>query len=210
MSTRPAPGQDSESDKLHKEIDHFLTGDLVTKQTPKNIKIYTGRRVASQSHYARVLAALALARSEAFSQIKISEELSSEKIRDEISKLASSVESTKQELVSHKEAIDKLCEGLDERPVIKETRLFDIDEKLAVIQPIPIVIEEFKDEVIASFPELEVYAVADSEPEAISNLKTEIRDLYYDLIETPKDELGKLPLSWLRILERLIRKLGDA
>ena len=145
-----------------------------------------------------------------FGQIKVSEDIPSEDIVRKIDDLASSMESIKHELTSCKEAIDRLCEELDQRPLIKETKLFDIDEKLDVIQPIPIVIEEFRDEVIASVPEVELFAVANNEPEAISNLKTEIRDLYYELIETPKDELGKLPLSWLRVLERLIRKLGDA
>jgi len=167
-------------------------------------------RAALRDPFIQALAELSLAGGAAFGPLEASRVASAEQIRDEISELASSVESMKQELISCKEAIDTLSEELDGKPLIKETKLFDIDEKLDVIQPIPIVIEEFRDEVIASFPELEIFAVANNEPEAICDLKAEIRDLYYDLITTPKDQLGRLPLSWLRILERLIRKLGDA
>lgn len=146
--------------------------------------------------------------SEALAQIEVSGKLPSG-IRSRLDDLTSTVESMKQEVASCREAIDRLREALDDRPLIKETRLFDIDETLDVIQPIPILVEEYTDEVIASFPELEVFAVGDNEPEAISNLKTAIKDLYYDLAETPQDELGKLPLRWLRILDRLVKSVGN-
>lgn len=146
--------------------------------------------------------------SKASAPIDVSEEAFSG-IRKAIDDLAASVESVSHELASCRETIDRLSERLDERPLPKETSLFDIDETLNVIQPVPIVIEESTYEVIASFPELQVFAVGDNEPEAISNLKAAIRDLYYDLVETPKDELGRLPLSWLRILERLVKRVGN-
>lgn len=212
MSTEITPPRDSEHEELMKAVELHLKGGSSTKQllrqpTPGHIiratpgtRIYFPERWDSFMRFTSKIS----------SEIKIIEESRSKEIGNKIDKLTSNLESVEQEVTSCKEAINKLCAELDERPLIKETKLFDIDEKLNVIRPIPIVIEEYKDEVIASFPEIEVYAVADNEPEAISNLKTEIRNLYYELIETPKDELGKLPLSWLRIIERLIGKLEEA
>ena len=94
----------------------------------------------------------------------------------------------------------------NEVPIIKMISLFDIDEDIHVRYPIPIILEEYTTEVIASFPEIELYASANNENEAICNLKNSIKELYIALIETRKDELGKLPLSWLRILRSLIYK----
>jgi len=60
--------------------------------------------------------------------------------------------------------------------------LYDIDEKCKVLQPIPIVIEELEEEVVASFPEIETYATGVNEAEAINNLKKSITELYRDLM----------------------------
>jgi len=196
--------------RLHETIEVWGKGFPEVKQSGRGAHTMPVSRAALRDPFLQALAELSLARGAAFGTLEASRVASAEQIRDKISELAYSVESMKQELISCKEAIDTLSEELGGRPLIKETKLFDIDEKLDVMQPITIVIEEFRDEVIASLPELEIFAVANNEPEAICNLKVEIRDLYYDLITTPKDQLGRLPLSWLRILERMIRKLGDA
>jgi len=129
-------------------------------------------------------------------------------IRTQIDDLASGLESVKRELNSCKKAIVKVHKELSGKPVVKQAQLFDIDETLCITHPIPIVIEDWGNEVVASFPEIEAFGLGKSEPEAIGELKDSIRELYYDLTETPKDKLGKLPLSWMRILERLIKKVG--
>jgi hypothetical protein len=178
-----------------KKVEQFHTAPWARHSTTAEFLEYWRRALASP-RYREV------ARSEISNEVSV--------VGNKINDLASSMEAVKQDLALCKETIDKLREELGERPVIKQTKLFDIDEKLDVIQPIPIVIEQWSDEVIASFPEVEVFAVGSSEPEAISNLKTAIGDLYYDLIETPKDKLGRLPMSWLRILEKVLRKVGDA
>ena len=63
---------------------------------------------------------------------------------------------------------------------------------------------------IASFPETETFAVGSTESEAIMNLKSAIIELFSDLAGTPKNKLGKLPLSWFRILNKVIKPIGKS
>lgn len=128
---------------------------------------------------------------------------------DELSELTQEIRKLADGLQSLKEAVETLRDELNDRPIRVQTQLLDIGDKYEVVHAIPIVIEESDNEVIASFPEVEVFAVGSSEPEAISNLKTAIADLYCELVETPRDELGRLPLSWLRVFEKVIRKVGN-
>lgn len=129
-------------------------------------------------------------------------------LRTKVDDLSSSFDSLEREVLSCKECINELYSEFTERPIVKETRLFDIDEDLEVLEPIPIVIEESDDEVIASFPEVEVFAVGSGEAEAINNLKGEVSRLYYELIDTPDEQLGKVPQSWKRVLGKVVRRVG--
>lgn len=140
--------------------------------------------------------------------LDVSDELS--EVKDRVDTLYDSIESVKDEVFSCKEWLSKLEDELSERPVIKGTLLFEIDESFEVLHPIPIVIEEYKSEVIAAFPEIEVFGSGDVEAEAIINLKSEIKDLYIEIINTPEKELGQLPLKWKRILGKVIKKVGNA
>ena len=105
--------------------------------------------------------------------------------------------------------LDELNE-LKEKPITKQTELFEIDEALEVIRPIPVVIEEYDDEVIATFPEIEAFGAGLCEAEAIINLKNEIRKIFFELEGVSDDKLGKLPLSWKRVLLKVVKKIGDA
>jgi hypothetical protein len=130
-------------------------------------------------------------------------------LKSKVSNLSSGLESLRIEIASCKDCIDKLHLEFVDRPIIKETRLFDISEDLEVLEPIPIVIEETEGEVIASFPELEVFAVATGEAEAVSSLKKAIRELYYELIDIPQEQLGRVPQSWKRVLNKVIGRVGS-
>lgn len=129
-------------------------------------------------------------------------------LKRKVADLSSDLEYLKSELISCRECIDKLYSEFVDRPIIKETRLFDITKDLEVIEPIPIVIEETEDEVVASFPEVEVFAVGAGESEAITNLKLEISELYYELIDKPDEHLGRVPQGWKRVLGKVMRKVG--
>jgi len=125
-----------------------------------------------------------------------------------INELTSIVKSLEKQLVVCNENIDKLSTALKERPIVKQTELYDVGKNMDVLQPIPIVVEESEGEIIARYPEVELFAVGDTESEALLNLKSAIVDLYNDLSETPKDKLGRLPLSWIRILNKVIKPSG--
>lgn len=127
-----------------------------------------------------------------------------------IGQLDSTIKSLRKELASCRNQINSLCADLKATPSIKQTELFDISERFELIHPIPIVLEESEDEVVASFPEVELFAVGSTESEAILNLKSSIIELFSDLAGTPKNELGKLPLSWLRILNKVIKPIGKS
>jgi type I restriction-modification system DNA methylase subunit len=70
-------------------------------------------------------------------------------------------------------------------------------------QPIYITIETDEDTVIASLDDIEAFAYADTEFEAINGLCEEIVSLYEDLREN-RNNLGILPEKWLGYLDSVI------
>jgi hypothetical protein len=131
-------------------------------------------------------------------------------VKKQVDDLSSQVESVVSELQQCKEGISTLLNELREKPIIKQTELFEIDESLEVIRPIPVVIEEYGDEVIASFPEIEAFGAGLCEAEAIVDLKNEVREIFFELEEMSDKSLGKLPLSWKKILSKVVRKIGNS
>jgi len=103
--------------------------------------------------------------------------------------------------------IDYLTNVLITRPVIRNATLRDLNSsKYSLKENIEISIEEYPDETIAQWDEVEVFGHGVKQPEAVLDLKNEIIDLYEDLSSTKKKELGKLPEMWLRILKKIIKK----
>ena len=131
------------------------------------------------------------------------------KILDQLDALSVDVSWMKSELDRCKRSITKLHEKLETRPIVKQTNITEIGDGFQVKMPIPVTIEEYGDEVIASFPEVEVFGSGTTEAEAISRLKKEIMELYNELLKTPKNELGYLPLAWLRVMDVTIEKNGQ-
>jgi len=72
-------------------------------------------------------------------------------------------------------------------------------------KPIYISIEFEKNVVIASLDDIEAFAYAETEFEAIDCLRDEIVDLYEDLKNEKKENLGRLPQRWLIYLEEIIK-----
>jgi len=70
-------------------------------------------------------------------------------------------------------------------------------------QPIYVSIETDEDTVIASLDDIEAFAYADTEFEAINGLCEEIVTLYEDL-RANRDNLGILPEKWLGYLDSVI------
>lgn len=140
--------------------------------------------------------------------VDVSDEL--EEVKVKIEGLSENMDGLRSEVLSCKECINRLSDEFSGRPIIKETQLFEIGEGVEVLQPIPIVIEETEEEVIASFPEIEAFGVGAGEAEAIRDLKEEIRKLFFELENISEDELGKLPISWKRVLLKVVKNIGNA
>ena len=73
----------------------------------------------------------------------------------------------------------------------------------ALNQPIYISIETDEDNVIASLDDVEAFAYADTEFEAVNGLCDEIVTLYNDL-RANRNNLGILPEKWLSYLDSVI------
>lgn len=151
-----------------------------------------------------------LSEREALEGLKIVDEWDLSEVKRQVDDLNSQVESVLSELQECREGISTLLNELKEKPVIKQTELLEIDETLEVIKPIPVVIEEYGDEVIASFPEIEAFGAGLCEAEAIIDLKNEIKKTFFELEEVSDEELGKLPLSWKRVLSKVVKKIGNS
>jgi len=140
--------------------------------------------------------------------LKFADELS--EVKKQVDDLDSQVKSIVSELQQCKKGISTILDEFKERPVVKQTELFEIDETLEVIRPIPVVIKEYSNEVIAAFPEIGAFGAALCEAEAIINLKKEIRKIFFELEGVSDNKLGKLPLSWKRVLLKVVTKIGNS
>jgi hypothetical protein len=99
---------------------------------------------------------------------------------------------------------------LEERPLIYTVQIRDLNDiAYRLVEPILIVLEkyQFEDNVVASYPEVEVFGEGATESEAILNLKFALLDLFDELNSLAFDEFGDLPKSWINILNRLIQKI---
>jgi BMFP domain-containing protein YqiC len=102
-----------------------------------------------------------------------------------------------------------LEERLAEQGVVRNAMLCDLGhEGYSLRCPIIVIIEEYEEETVARLPEVEAFASAATEPEALALLKEDIIRLYEDLASTPEEQLGTLPRQWRAVLLRLVEKNG--
>ena len=74
------------------------------------------------------------------------------------------------------------------------------DAGLALRQPLTVMLEDFGEEYVASWPEVEAWGTGPTEADAINSFKDELSSLYGELAGTPDRRLGKLPMRWKRAL----------
>jgi hypothetical protein len=74
----------------------------------------------------------------------------------------------------------------------------------ALRSPIVVRVEDFGNEVVAVWAEVEAHGSGDTEAEAVSALKELLSSLYEDLVDEDDAALGILPLSWKRALVAVI------
>jgi hypothetical protein len=78
-------------------------------------------------------------------------------------------------------------------------------DHLSLRHPIVVMLENYGDEVIASWPEVEAWGAGDTEAEAINALKDNLVRLCDDLLSVPASKLGKLPRLWAMALRAIVR-----
>jgi len=100
--------------------------------------------------------------------------------------------------------VGELTEAVQETAKIYNATIYELgNSEYELTMPLQIVLEEDQEETVARIPELNLYASADTDSEAINELKQEVIKLYEDL-ETSDRTLGPLPESWLETLRKLI------
>jgi hypothetical protein len=90
----------------------------------------------------------------------------------------------------------------DERPLHKwATTIADLGAPGIVLRtPLIVTMEDYGEEIVASYPEVEAFGSGPTEADAINVLKDEIASLYTELAGEADDKLGKLPKRWKRAL----------
>jgi len=125
--------------------------------------------------------------------------------------LEGAIGSAMKQMTALSKRVEALEERLAEQGVVRSAMLCDLGhEEYSLRWPIAVVIEEYDEETVARLPEVEAFASAATEAEALALLKEDMIDLYEDLTSTPEDQLGTLPRQWRAVLSRLIEKNGAA
>lgn len=83
-------------------------------------------------------------------------------------------------------------------------------ETLDLVAPLQVEVECYDDEVISKVAELDLWASASTEGQAIMAIKNSIIELFEELSGIDNSELGKLPRMWKRILTKMIRRAESA
>jgi len=100
--------------------------------------------------------------------------------------------------------VEELVEAVKDAGRTYSATIYELgNSQYQLTAPVQVVMEENEEEIVARIPELNLYASADTDSEAIHELKQELIDLYEDLQSSDR-KLGPLPKSWLETLRRLI------
>ena len=103
----------------------------------------------------------------------------------------------------YKEFTKELIRSFEKRKIVPLNTLKN--DHYILKNPLYITLEIENGVVIASLDDIEAFAYADTEYEAINQLSEEIVNLYKDL-KDDRENLGPLPQKWLAFLEEVIRE----
>jgi hypothetical protein len=127
-------------------------------------------------------------------------------VLDRIDSLTASLREAAATVEQLSERISELEQGLAAQPIVCQVTVYDLDsDSFTLRQPICVNVEQYEDETIARFAEVEVYASADTEAEAIGLLKREIAGLFEELLARAQQPMGRQPQRWLTLLQTLIK-----
>ena len=125
----------------------------------------------------------------------------------DVNQLSTKLTLVQQELSICMGLLRGLADAIDQSSDTRITAINSIGNNVSsylLNRPLFVSIEEDDNEVVASVPELRASGFGSTDGEAIDDLKSILGELYRDLIETPDDKLGRLPLAWRRILVELV------
>ena len=117
-----------------------------------------------------------------------------------------SIAELKEKVSDLQRQVGELTDAVQETAKIYNATIYELgNSQYELTVPLQIVLEEDQEETVARIPELNLYASADTDSEAINELKQEVLKLYEDLVTSDR-VLGPLPKSWLETLRKLIVK----
>ena len=103
--------------------------------------------------------------------------------------------------------LNRLERELLDRPTTHLSVITDLgDPGYTLLTEVTLVLEEYRDEVVARWPEVELYASGSTESEAVAGVKRQIVELSEELRTMDSRTLGRLPSSWKRILRRTVKR----
>jgi hypothetical protein len=108
------------------------------------------------------------------------------------------------------EKMASLVELITNKPIVYTTQILDLDDsRLQLRCPIPIVVETYPDEVVATVPEFNLYASGISATIALAKLKLEISSTYIHFMEFGPGKLGSLLCGNLAAMNQAIKMHND-
>lgn len=127
-------------------------------------------------------------------------------LRSDIGDSAAKLEAMVEELVT---TTTELKESFEAQASVNTVHLISLhDDRYELKAPLPVILEEYEDEVIARWPELDLYYSADVASEALAGLESEIIQLYTELSSSSLGELGVLPKRWLKTLSKVVNSVA--
>jgi len=106
------------------------------------------------------------------------------------------------------EELKELRTELSGRPLVSTILLSNLnDVRVTVANPISVIVEEYDEECLARWPEVNAYGIGSTLSEAIHYLKDNIVELYYDLANRDEGILGDIADETLRTLRSYMREM---
>lgn len=103
------------------------------------------------------------------------------------------------------EEIRLLKEQLLDRPLVSSLSLGNLNnDRIELLKPISIILEETDEECLARWPEVNGFGIGSTISEAIRVLKKNICEIYFDITSRDKATLGELALETLSTLDEYI------
>lgn len=78
------------------------------------------------------------------------------------------------------------------------------DDRFGLRFPITVMIEDYGDEIVASWPEIEAWGAGETEADALNALKDDVVRLCEELLLSTDIQLGKLPMRWAMSLRAVV------